>query len=199
MTDLARARSVLGVAATASWDEVRRAYIERIRVAHPDRGGDPARSTELNLAYRALGQAHRAGRLHEPDPAVGSAVARPGADPAPAPAPGRRPPDHDGVPDDVRLLDGSTVILGSPPDVAFVRLLDAVHSFANITSLDRSASIFEASVDLADGSHASLVVSLQRRSGDESTEAYCTLERLERAESLEPRWVIDQMIRRLAP
>lgn len=45
---------VLGVPATASADEVRRAYHERARVLHPDRSGDARAMQDVNEAWRVL-------------------------------------------------------------------------------------------------------------------------------------------------
>ena len=46
---------VLGVSAGATTDEVRAAYRRAARDHHPDAGGDPARMTDLNVAWHVLG------------------------------------------------------------------------------------------------------------------------------------------------
>jgi hypothetical protein len=45
---------VLGVPATASPEEVRRAYHERARLLHPDRAGDARAMQDVNEAWRVL-------------------------------------------------------------------------------------------------------------------------------------------------
>lgn len=48
------ARSVLGVGAEASIDQIQAAYRARMRTAHPDRGGDAAAAKRLNAARDRL-------------------------------------------------------------------------------------------------------------------------------------------------
>ena len=53
--------ALLGVAAGADETAVRRAFLEAVKAARPDRGGDPERYRELIAAYRRLndpGQEH---------------------------------------------------------------------------------------------------------------------------------------------
>jgi len=45
---------VLGIAKTADSDAIRAAYRARAHVTHPDRGGNDAAMTQLNLAYHVL-------------------------------------------------------------------------------------------------------------------------------------------------
>lgn len=200
--DVAAARAVLGVSAAEGWDGIRAAYRDRIRRSHPDIAGEAgsARSLELNAAYRALSQARREGRLHE-------------APPPPAPAPRPMPPRPHGAPlatraewspapgppADVRLLGTDTLVLSSTPDDTFRRLVEATHELGEISYLDRSSAIFEAVLTLDDGSHASFVVSLQWRAHDATCEAFCTLEALERAESLDVSGVLAQLADYLPP
>ncbi|MDO7881889.1 J domain-containing protein [Salinibacterium soli] len=46
---------VLGVAASASQEELRRAFRKALRETHPDTGGDPARFTAVQLAWERVG------------------------------------------------------------------------------------------------------------------------------------------------
>jgi hypothetical protein len=46
--------SVLGVAATATPGEIRRAWVKRSRRSHPDRGGSHDEQTRINVAYEVL-------------------------------------------------------------------------------------------------------------------------------------------------
>lgn len=52
----ARARSILGVDSEASQADIKRAYRERVKDAHPDRGGDPDRFREIRQAYDRLSE-----------------------------------------------------------------------------------------------------------------------------------------------
>lgn len=163
--DLATARSVLGVGTRDGWADIRAAYRQRIGRAHPDRaGGDTRQAARLNIAYATLVRARRAGMLdHAP------------ADPVAATA----PPHAAGPPAEV--LDGDTVHLAVPPDEAFVRLVEACHEIGDVTYVDRSCAILEALVRVEGEGVCSLVISLQGRGG--GTDAFCTLESIERVAS----------------
>ncbi|HEX4902830.1 MAG TPA: J domain-containing protein [Acidimicrobiales bacterium] len=193
--DLADARRVLGVAAGDDWSVVRAAYRERVRVAHPDvtGGTGSSRTVELNAAYRTLSIARREGRLHDEIPS--SASPRPaGRGGAPPVVPRDERPAPSGPPPDVRILGPDTLVLSSPPDETFRRLVEATHGLGEISYLDRSSAIFEAVLHLDDGTPASFVVSLQWRAHDASCEAFCTLEALDRAEHLDVSGVLAQLL-----
>ncbi|MBX6423589.1 DnaJ C-terminal domain-containing protein [Thermosulfurimonas sp. F29] len=53
---------VLGVSPRAGWEEIRRAYLRRVKDCHPDRGGDPERYLALQEAYERLREAYQARR-----------------------------------------------------------------------------------------------------------------------------------------
>jgi hypothetical protein len=206
--DLDEARRTLGVRPSDTWEVVRDAYRDQIRRSHPDVAGDAgvSRSVQLNAAYRALGVARRAGRLHAVEPE--HAPARPsGPQQPPSPrAPGDPPRAvrHEwsapiGPPSDVRLLDHDTLVLSSTPDETFRRLVEATHEIGDISFLDRSSSIFEAVVTLDDGTAASFVVSLQWRAHDATCEAFCTLEALNRPEHLDVAGVLGQLLDHIGP
>jgi molecular chaperone DnaJ len=79
---------VLGVTASASQAELRRAYRRSLRAAHPDTGGTASRFTAVQLAWERIGDpaeraAYDQGRSRVAEP--GSGFARP------APPAGRRP------------------------------------------------------------------------------------------------------------
>lgn len=191
--ELTDARRTLGVGPTADWATVRQAYRDRIRRSHPDvTSGDDRRAVDLNAAYRVLMIAHREGRLIEPDPEAGAG--RSTIPDRPVPRPARR-----GAPDDVRLIGNDTIVLSSPPPVAFARLIEATGAIGEISYLDRSAAIFEAVLRLDDGTSASFVVSLQWRAHDATCEAFCTLESLHRVETLDPGRVLAELVLHLPP
>jgi len=198
--ELATARSVLGVSAEDDWGAVRTAYRALIRTTHPDVVGASGveHSVRLNAAYRALAIARREGRLHATaSTATDATPTRSG----PSPRPARRPPTTVGhqLADDVRLVDGDTLVLSSTPAETFRRLVEAVHALGEISYVDRSSAIFESVLHLQDGTHASFVVSLQWRAHDATCEAFCTLEALERAESLDVSGVLEQLVPFIPP
>lgn len=172
--DVVEARAVLGVADADGWDAVRRAYRRLVRGAHPDLvGTSGARQTaRLNEAYTVLARAKRAGALTT-------------AAPSPPTPPSPRPPSVG-----VAVQGTDRLLLAAPPTEAFAMLLEAGHAVGEISYVDRSCAIFEVVVRLA-GEACSLVVSLQGRA--HGTEAYLTLESLERAASLSPESFLRQM------
>jgi len=171
--DPAAACRTLGLPPGASWEEVRAAYRARIQVAHPDRaGGTTEQAATLNAAYAALLQARRTGTFGAPAP---------GAPRAPAPV--GEPPE---------VLDGDTVRLSAPPDEAFALLLEAAHRIGDVTYVDRSCAIFEALVAVEGEGACSLVVSLQGRA--HGTDAFCTLQAIERVASPPVRHVVEALV-----
>lgn len=170
--DVTEARRVLGVGTQASWDDVRAAYRRLIRATHPDVVGrtGAASAASVNAAYTTLVRLRRAGGTWPP--------AAPAGPPPPPPPPPRRspPPTSPGVPAEV--LDGDTIRLDCPPDEALARLLEAAHTLGEVTYLDRANGIFEAVVPIIGEGACSLVVSLQGRV--QGTDAFCTLEAIER-------------------
>ncbi len=180
--DVVEARSVLGVAESDGWDVVRLAYRRRIRAAHPDTHGAGATPTavRLNEAYAVLSRAKRAGATVAPSP----------AGPAPAPPPPPPPP-----PVGVTVVGNDTVLLAAPPDEAFALLLEAGHRVGNVSYVDRSCAIFEVVVR-QDGETCSLVVTLQGRA--HGTEAFLTLEAMERPATLPPDRIVERLVTALA-
>jgi hypothetical protein len=181
--DVAEARAVLGVGEGDRWEVVRLAYRRRIRAAHPDTLGvatNPA-AVRLNEAYAVLSRAKRAGTLD-----AGTAGAR-GAPRPPAPAP---PPPTPPPPVGVTMVGSDTLLLAAPPDEAFALLVEAGHRVGNVSYVDRSCAIFEVVVR-QDGETCSLVVTLQGRA--HGTEAFLTLEALERAATLAPDRIVARM------
>lgn len=179
--DVPGAREVLGLGARPSWDEVRAAYRERIGAAHPDRaGGDAELAAVLNDAYTTLLRARRDGSLHRPPP-------------APAPAPRPTPSGRGAPAGPVEVLEGDRLRLPLPPDDAFRRLLEAADRIGDVTYVDRSCAIFEALVPVAGEGACSLVVTLQP-AGHGGTEAFCTLEAIERVASPPVRPVVEQLV-----
>jgi hypothetical protein len=177
--DVVEARAVLGVAVSDSWDVVRLAYRRRIRAAHPDTHGVSATPTavRLNEAYAVLSRAKRAGSL--PVTATASPAAATPPPPPPPPAVG------------VSVVGSDTVLLAAPPDEAFVLLLEAGHRVGNVSYVDRSCAIFEVVVR-QDGESCSLVVTLQGRA--HGTEAFLTLEAMERPATLPPDRVVQRVV-----
>ncbi|MGK2950415.1 MAG: hypothetical protein ACSLFP_17720 [Acidimicrobiales bacterium] len=185
--DPAAARAVLGLGDEPTWAEVRVAYRAQIAVAHPDRsGGSTQRAARVNDAYAALEQAHRQGHLHARPPAPPAPSASPApwpTGPAAAPEPMAEPPE---------VLEGDTVHLALPPDEAFVRLVEACHHIGDVTYLDRSCAILEALVRVEGEGVCSLLITLQGRA--DGTDAFCTLEAIERVASPPVRHVVEALV-----
>lgn len=195
--DVATARSVLGVSAADEWTTVRDAYRTAVRATHPDLVGESGveRTVQVNAAYRTLAIARREGRLDAVEHS--STTGRT----APVPRPSRRPRSSisSQIAEDVHLIGGDTVVLSSTPSETFRRLVEATNALGEISYIDRSSAIFEAVLQLQDGTHASFVVSLQWRSHDSTCEAFCTLEALDRAESLDASGVLEQLAQFIPP
>jgi hypothetical protein len=175
---IAAARAALGLGPTPTWIEVRVAYRAQIGAAHPDRsGGSTTRAAELNAAYGTLQEAHRQGRLRQAPP------------PRPAPQPpSTRGDRHQPAPHEegrwrvpAEVLEGDTLHVHSPPDEAFARVLDACHRIGDVTYVDRSCAIIEVLLRIENEGTCSLVVTLQPSAG--GTDAFCTLESIERVAS----------------
>lgn len=60
--------ATLGVARTASQDEIKRAYRKLASQHHPDRGGDTARFQQIQAAYDVLGDAAKRAEYDNPRP-----------------------------------------------------------------------------------------------------------------------------------
>lgn len=58
-TDLELCYRLLGVSSSASWEEVEKAYRNKAKIHHPDRGGDADTMRALNEAYNMLKRIHR--------------------------------------------------------------------------------------------------------------------------------------------
>ena len=56
--DLELSYRILGVAPSASWDEIVKAYRRKAKVHHPDRGGDEDAMRALNEAFSLLKRTH---------------------------------------------------------------------------------------------------------------------------------------------
>jgi hypothetical protein len=185
--DLEAARRALGVGPAPTWAEIRVAYLAQIAAAHPDRaGGDTRRAMGVTEAYATLERAHRSGAplsgsARRSTPAQGAPTRR--APPSAGPAPMDEPPE---------VLDGDTVHLPVPPDEAFVRVVEACHQIGDVTYVDRSCAILEALVRVEGEGVCSLVITLQGRA--EGTDAFCTLEALERVAAPPVRPVVHRLV-----
>jgi curved DNA-binding protein len=62
---------VLGVARTATADEIKQAYRRLASKFHPDKGGDTERFQEIEAAYRTLGDAEKRAQYDNPHPFFG--------------------------------------------------------------------------------------------------------------------------------
>lgn len=114
------ALAVLGLGASATWTEIRRAYRDRVRVAHPDieatdRLGATGRTAALNVAFDTLAAATAGGSRPLPEP-----------EPPPAPVPAATP-----------------ITLRAGPGDVFVQLLEAAHEIGEVGYMDPEAGLIQ--------------------------------------------------------
>jgi len=119
---------VLGVAASATQDDLRRAFRRALRETHPDTGGDPSRFTAVQLAWQRVGTvearaAYDAGRGGYQTPTFAAGSASPRTDSRPK----ARAHGHPGgwrrerYLDQIREWAGRGVTLDDPYDPRLVR------------------------------------------------------------------------------
>jgi hypothetical protein len=163
------AAAVLGVAADADSDTVRRTFRERLRRTHPDLNGASdatERTVRLTRAYQVL--------LQPPPPA-----------PAPPPEPPRAAPDagpEQGPSIVVSLVDAETIGITAPANEVVPMLIDAAHQLGDITYLDPGAGLLEVIVEFVGAPTSSVVLTLQGRATG-VTEVFCTVEPLSGGEA----------------
>lgn len=176
------ALAVLGLAAGATFADVRVAYRRLVRQAHPDVAGPGATAltARLTQAYAVLrAEAATLG----PDAGLGTAdvappePARPGPAASDPPSAAWRAAYDQAV--EAELAAGDTLWLRAPAPEAFAALLEAAGEVGDVAYVDRQLGIVEAIVRFEGGPSCSLLITLQGRS--HGTEAFCTLESLEAA------------------
>lgn len=168
-----QAARVLGLDPFATWDEIRQAYRDQMRVHHPDRGGDGAtpQAARINEAYRTLRLLHRSRTS-----SGSSTTSDHAATPPPPATPWRRFRAEDQAPGLIRV-DRDTLLVAAPPDETFRWLVEAATDLGEITYLDRSGPILEVLCRFEGEPATSLVLTTQGRGGD--TEVFCTVESIE--------------------
>lgn len=60
--------SILGVNRNATPDEIRKAYRDKAKTHHPDRGGDPEKFKQINEAYETLSDTNKKAEYDNPQP-----------------------------------------------------------------------------------------------------------------------------------
>lgn len=191
------ARQILGVTAATSWDDVRRAYRDRIRTHHPDRAGDEgqARAVRIIEAFAVLQTVQ-----HDPGAptTVASATAAPPrrrpraafrtgyersdhgfSEPGPTEAPPSAwniPLSEAGLPAFLRITD-DTIRFAAPSDETFRWLLEAATEVGEITYLDRSGPLMEVLCRFVGEPATSLLITVQGRA--EGTDVFCSAESIE--------------------
>lgn len=131
--DVATARSVLGVAATATADELRDAYRARLRATHPDLNpGSGSGTAAVVDAYRVLRDA--------------------------APEIPVAPPEPLAV-----VVEGDTVTADLPAGDLFALLVEAGDALGEVSYVDRQVGLLEVVVHLPGFGACSVVLTLQAR------------------------------------
>lgn len=159
--DAADARAVLGVPPGAEPDAVRAAFRGLVRRHHPDISGSSGTApTALLLeAYRVL---------------RGTPAEAPAAlPPAPASAPGPRP----SFTTTAAWTEGDRVVVGAPPEKAWLLLVDVAHGLGAPSYVDGGAGLLETVVEFVDYPVCSVVMTVVGRP-DGATEAGCAVEAL---------------------
>ena len=174
-----QAARILGIQADAPWDDVRRAYRDRIRTHHPDRAGDGSagHAAQIIEAYRTLDQARQMPPETEP-------IISP-----PPRAPAFRSAGPEGGAPVVTRIDADTVALAAPADETFRWLVEAAHDIGEITYLDRSGPILEVLCQFEGEPATSLMITTQGRA--DGTEAFCTTVSIEAREGPPTAAVVD--------
>lgn len=186
-----QAARILGVRAGAPWDDVRRAYRDRIRTHHPDTAGDASAADAARIieAFRTLDHARRqdgAGAPPGSERGDGSSAGPPPPPPPPPPpsaqaersgAGGRAWSNPSGLAPPVARLDADTLAVAAPADETFRWLVEAAHDIGEITYLDRSGPILEVLCRFEGEPATSLMITIQGRAT--GTEAFCTTESIE--------------------
>lgn len=190
--ELAEALEILGLGPGTPMPEVRAAYRERVRLAHPDlvgpdgdRGAATAATARITSAFAVVRRAvldGGTGAVPDPPP------------PAPVTADARppRPWEHDVVEADA---DGDTIAIAAPPTEAYARLLEAGARVGGIGYVDRHLGILELIVRFEGGPSCSVLITLQGRAF--GTDAFCTMESIEAAPTPAIRPVVEALVEEL--
>lgn len=200
--DRLEARRILGVTADTPWDDVRRAYRDRIRDHHPDRAGDsgvvdavriieafrvleddrtrpepppPPPKRRPRSVFRASYAKGTAAPAQEPDGRSDHGYTRPGPSEAP-PSAWNIPLTSAAPPPFARVAD-DTLRFQAPADETFRWLLEAANEIGEITYLDRSGPIMEVLCQFVGEPATSLLVTTQGRA--DGTDAFCSAESIE--------------------
>lgn len=140
------ARAVLGVAAGASWGDVRDAYRREVRAHHPDGARDAADATVRTVHTALITQAY-AVLLAARDVPPGT------SEPVRAAGNGAGPVGGAG---DTRCL-----LLDADPAESFAAMLEVGHVIGTVSYVDRSSGVLEVIVTPVPGEATSLVVDLE--------------------------------------
>lgn len=165
---IAAALATLDLDAAASWDEIRRAYRDRIRATHPDLGSSPdadRRAATINGAYSVLREATDDGRiaLRQPSP----------QDRAPA-APVRSP-----------------VVLRTTGGDVYIQLLEAAHELGDVCYMDPEAGLIQVLLSEDGCSGAHLMIEVDQEA--EPARAAFTLESADAADAPPITDVVDRL------
>lgn len=174
--DVAEARAVLGLQPSASWPEVRAAYLQLVRAHHPDAAEDLAdvglrtlRTALITRAYAVLLSERRSGTT-------------------PPAAPPRQGPQVTRA----RWPDTRAVLLDAGLEDAFQAMLEVAHLVGSVSYVDRESTILEVIVAGGPSEATSLLVDLEPV-GDR-TEAVLGVEPLGR----HPPVALDELVTRIA-
>ncbi|HSH22911.1 MAG TPA: DnaJ domain-containing protein [Acidimicrobiales bacterium] len=158
--DEAEARRILGVGGQTSAEQLRRAFRQRLRRAHPDVVPDDpgaARTTAELVAAYALVRRTFATAAQERQADLGA---------TPGPMTG------------ALVVTGDSLIYPAPPDEVYRRLVAAADQLGELTYVDPDDRVLDTVFTAADGTACSLLATLQGRT--HGTEIFFTVEALGR-------------------
>jgi hypothetical protein len=104
--------------------------------------------------------------------------------------------DEDETRPDVEMADSDTIAVHAPADEAFGLLFEAAGRVGHVAYFDRQLGMLETIVRFEGGPTCSVLITLQGRA--HLTEAFCTMESIEAAETPPIRTVVEAIVHELA-
>lgn len=159
--DLSGAWQVIGLTPTTDRRKVRDAYRALVTITHPDHNAAPSahsRTAQITLAYQLIS-------THLSTAPVQRTTPRPRTPSAP--------------PVTARPTAVDTISVDGPPDLVASIVIDACHRFGELLIVDASAGLVQVAVEFVDGPTCHVLLDLQGRAHDGTTDVFVTVDSLE--------------------